>query len=853
MLSIGKLTGGAGAYYTSMVADSAEEYYTGDREVPGVWVGRGSEHLGLSDTVQPDAFASVLSHQFPGTNVRITVARSAPTVVGFDATFCAPKSVSVLYSLGTTVVRDAIRDAHDTAVTAALAVFEDEASRGRRGRGGAQVVEGDGFVGAAFRHRTSRAGDPHLHTHVVIANLVHGPDGRWTALDARPLYHWAKTVGYLYEAELRHQLTATLGVEWRTVRRGIADLAVVPMQVIDEFSTRRHEIEAYLEATGFDSARAAQVATYATRRMKDHTATPETLLDGWRRRATDLGFDAVEVRPALSAPSSSPALGHRLDHDDVDRDVLFAELAGPHGLTANRATFGRRDVLMGICERLPNGAPIGKIVEMAEQFIDSDHCLHLTGENLSFIHTRAGTSVSARTDETRFSTPDMIQTERRLVAAAIRQVDGPLGCVPIEIIEHALRSRPSMSDEQMLMVWKICGAGRPVDVIEGVAGAGKTFALAAAHQAWNQAGMRVVGCSLAAKAARQLQTDAQIPSQTIDRLLIDLDQPEHRGLAPNTVIVVDEAAMVGTRKLLRLFEHAADADAKVVLVGDPCQLPEIEAGGGFIELRDRLDAAHLVQNRRQNRPWERVALAQLRAGHTDNAIDTYQEHGRVITTPNGADARHLMVDDWAEARTSQAAVMLASRRVDVDTLNRIARTRLQRDGVIGNDQITIGGRGFVEGDLVLATRNDRHLNVLNGTRAVIEHIGTTTHTMRCRTEDHQALTIPFAYVENGHLDHAYAMTVHKAQGSTFDCCLVLAGDQLTKETIYTAMSRGRVDNTLYVVSDHPSDHDAHTSKYEQPALDTIRNSIRRTDAQTMATQHTPPPEPDTSNDHGIDL
>ncbi len=848
MLSIGKLTGGAGGYYTAMVADSAEEYYTGGREAPGQWIGHGPEHLGLAGTVQPEDFASVLARQFPGTNVRITGSRSAPTVVGFDATFCAPKSVSVLHALATPQIRDTIRDAHDIAVTAALAVFEQEASRGRRGHGGTTVVKGDGFVGAAFRHRTSRAGDPHLHTHVVIANLVRGPDDRWTALDARPLYHWSKTVGYLYEAELRHQLTTRLGVEWRDVRRGIADLAVVPMRVNDEFSTRRHEIEAWMASNGYDSARAAQIATYATRRMKDHTATADTLTDSWRQRAVVLGFDAEIVSANLATTPSEGAAGL-----GVDREALFEVLAGPEGLTRNRTTFGRRDVLMGICDLLPNGAPVTAVVELADRFIESEHCLKLTGTDPSFIRTRTGGAVSARTDETRYSTPDMIATERRLVATAIRAVDHGVGCAPIDIIEQTLAARPTMSDEQALMVWEICGAGRPVDVVEGVAGAGKTFALAAANQAWTQAGHHVIGCSLAAKAARQLQTDAGIPAQTIDRLLIDLDRQEHGGLPSDTVIVVDEAAMVGTRKLLRLMEHAQRANAKIVLVGDPCQLPEIEAGGAFVGLRQRLGAAHLVNNRRQHQPWERTALAQLRAGDTDTALDTYLQQGRVITTSDNTDARARMVDDWLLARKSQTAVMLASRQIDVDALNYTARALLQRDRVIGADQITIAGRGYSEGDLIVALRNDRRLEVLNGTRALIEHIDVDAKTIRCRTDDHQAVVLPFQYAEDGHLAHAYAMTIHKAQGATYDSCLILAGDQLTKESAYTAMSRGRIDNTLYLADNDPRLDEAHTAEQSETALQRVRITINRTSAQTMAHQPTPVAEPDNDADLGIDL
>lgn len=849
MLSIGKLAAGAGGYYTAMVADGAEEYFTGAREAPGDWVGSASDNLALVGTVQAEAFADILDHRFPGTTVRITAARSAPSVVAFDATFCAPKSVSVLHGLGSPEVAAAMRDAHDASVVAALAVLEDEASRGRRGHGGVEIVDGDGFVAAAFRHRTSRAGDPHLHTHVVISNLVHGPDDRWTALDARPLYHWAKTVGYLYEAQLRHELSQRFGAEWTAVRRGIADLAAVPRPVIDEFSTRRREIEAHLDASGFDSARAAQVATYATRRMKDHWSTVETLADEWRQRAERLGFDpVVAAKATLIRPEDRPPVNAQIDE-------IFIDLAGPNGLTQHRSTFGRREVIQAVCERLPNGAPVTQITEWADRFIESEHCVELVDHQSPTIRTTAGGSVSARTDQVRYSTPDMIATERRLVESALRRANDQIGWAKVDDIYAAFDARPTMSDEQVAMVWRICGQGRGVDIVEGVAGAGKTFALAAANDAWERSGFQVIGCSLAAKAARQLEADARIPSQTIDRLLIDLGRVEHGGFATDTVVVVDEAAMVGTRKLLRLLDHAERDRAKVVLVGDPQQLPEIQAGGGYVGLSSRLGNATLHNNRRQRAGWERAALARMRAGHTDEAIAAYLDHGRVVVSTSGSDARTRMLQDWMDARPDQTTVMLASRVADIDQLNAAAREMLRAEGAIGTDQLTIGSRGFAEGDLVLALRNDRRLDVLNGTRAVIEDIDIERRRLRCRGDDQRVLTIPFAYVEQGHLTHAYAMTVHKSQGATFDRCFVLAGDQLTKESAYTAMSRGRFGNDLYVVDDDARIDEAHMSEQRGQPLDTLRSSVRRSNAQTMAIDHNLPraSEPEIDDDLGIDI
>lgn len=223
------------------------------------------------------------------------------------------------------------------------------------------------------------------------------------------------------------------------------------------------------------------------------------------------------------------------------------------------------------------------------------------------------------------------------------------------------------------MVWRLCTHGRGVDIVEGVAGSGKTYALAAANQAWTTAGVRVIGCSLAAKAASGLQTDAGIASTTIDRMLIDVERPDGGGFSPNTVVVVDEAAMVGTRKLLRLLDHAAACNAKVVLVGDPCQLPEIEAGGGFVGLAERLRATPLMQNRRQHEAWERRALAQLRAGGTDSALDTYLDQGRVTLAATGTEARERMINDRDAARANETTVMLAARVDDVHQLNAAAR------------------------------------------------------------------------------------------------------------------------------------------------------------------------------------
>src|SRR5215210_1850767 len=297
MLTIGKLAAGpaAGRYYVEQVAQGLEDYYGGEREAPGAWLGSGASSLGLSGDVTDSGIERLLEAQHPASAESLRRPLASGAVAGFDLTFRAPKSVSVLFAIAEPETVRAITRAHDAALVEALGYMEREACRARRGRGGAVVVEGRGFVAAAFRHRSSRAGDPLLHTHVVVANATQGPDGRWTALDGRMLYRHAKAAGYLYQAALRAELTERLGLHWHAVERGTADVVGVPRRVIEHFSRRRAEILEHMAQRGESSARAAQVATLETRRRKDYSVPVDRLRTEWRARAAEHGLDRRQL------------------------------------------------------------------------------------------------------------------------------------------------------------------------------------------------------------------------------------------------------------------------------------------------------------------------------------------------------------------------------------------------------------------------------------------------------------------------------------------------------------------------------------------------------------------------------
>ncbi|MGQ0432371.1 MAG: MobF family relaxase, partial [Microthrixaceae bacterium] len=831
MLSLGKLAPGQQQYYLDTVARGAEEYYTGAKEAPGQWAGAGSARLGLDGEVDAEQLGRVLEHVDPKTGTyRLTGSRSVPVVAGFDATFNAPTSVSLLFALGEPEVSNQVRNAHDAAQSAALGVLERAACRVRRGQGGHDVQDGDGFVAAAFRHRTSRAGDPHLHTHVVIANLAHAPsDDRWTALDARPVYSWLAPVGHLYEAQLRWELTRRLGVEWGPVRNGIADIAGIPQRVLREFSTRRREIEAHLVEHGQHSARAAQVAAYATRTAKDTSIEPDGLLPAWWVRADALGFDGPALAEVLDrARVIEPPLP-----GSAEAEELYRWLASPEGLTLRASTFGEREVIKAVCNALPFGGRVEDVLNLVEGFLRSEHVLAVRGDrDAATIRLRDGRVVATRTAGQRFTTLEMLEIELAVVDSGLFRQATRCAVASPAAVETAVAAAGTLSAEQDLMVRSICSSGDGIEVVEGVAGAGKTFALAAARAAWEASGYRVIGCSLAARAAKHLQDDAGIPASTIDRLL---NQVARTPLDAGTVVVVDEAAMVGTRKLARLLDQAERADAKVVLVGDPCQLPEIDAGGAFRGLRSRLGASLLNDNRRQSEPWERDALADLRAGDPDRAVDSYLRHERVHQATTDREARGLVVEEWMNARVDgEDVLMVAARLNDVDDLNGMARHILQDEGYLDPDRITLAGRPFAEGDDVLALRNDYQLGLLNGTRAVIERIDTDQQHLMVLTDNDERLAIPFTYAEAGHLAHGYATTIHKAQGATVDRCFVLL-DDTTREHAYTALSRGRHGNDLFVVgADDPRVEERHAAEVDTGPVEGLRATVRRSGAKELA-------------------
>lgn len=301
MLSVAAIS--SEGYYLKTALRHVDEYYTGG-EAEGRWTGKGAKALGLEGGVGAEDLRALLQGLSPADRSPMCLPQAAArrSRAGFDLTFSAPKGVSLLALLDGRELREKVVSAHESAVADALGYLEAEAAFVRRGKDGLVRFPAEGFVGAAFVHTTSRLGDPQLHTHLVAANLARGPDGAWSAPDARALYRHTRTAGFLYQASLRAGLTETLGIAWRAVERGMAEPAGIPNELLSHFSRRRAEIEEALGLAGQSSAAAANIAAHRTRRPKDHDISPGALRTSWQVRAESMGFGPERLAGLVQEP-----------------------------------------------------------------------------------------------------------------------------------------------------------------------------------------------------------------------------------------------------------------------------------------------------------------------------------------------------------------------------------------------------------------------------------------------------------------------------------------------------------------------------------------------------------------------
>src|SRR4051812_5981740 len=371
-------------YYEREVIDGREDYLSENGSSPGRWVGRLAARDGLIGVAEREALANAFDGVHPG-GLKLTAHDTS--VAGFDLTLSPSKSVSLVWALGSDEDARHVEASLFAARAEVERYLEANACFVRRGHAGAVVEPGDGFMGAVFRHRTSRLGDPGIHLHWTVFNVTQGPDGRRTALDARALYRERYTAEAIFQATLRHELATRLGLVFDEMdRHGVAEIVGISGDMRRAFSRRRTEIVAEMERLGLRSGDGARIATLTTRRPKPKAITEAELRAEWHQRAGDHRFD-------LSAVPRVP----RTPELRVSDDELAADLTEEH------ATFERRPAVRAAARAARQGARLDEILARADDFLASEQAIQLADD--------------------RWTTPEILQLEQRVLDLAARPAE----------------------------------------------------------------------------------------------------------------------------------------------------------------------------------------------------------------------------------------------------------------------------------------------------------------------------------------------------------------------------------------------------------------------------------------------
>jgi conjugative relaxase-like TrwC/TraI family protein len=850
VLSSAKIGRTSWRYYQATVAVGACEYYLGAGEQPGVWVGRGLPELGLEpgEQVNEQQLEAVFARGLhPGTGEALGRSWRADAVTGFDLTFSAPKSVSVLWALGGATAQTHVAQAHRAAVLAALAYLDAHAALSRRGTDGVEQVRTAGFAAALFDHRTSRAGDPQLHTHALVPNKLRCADGIWRTIDGHELFHHKKAAGVLYQAALRAELHSRLGVQFGAPSaHGQAEILGVPKELMTAWSKRAAQIAAEAapviadyettlgrSLTRNERAAVTKTAVLKTRDAKEPAGSVSVLHNRWQAEAAALGWGAEALHAAVITAARPFAKLFAVDVIPVTQPFAvestavtepFAVAVTPtvtasHSELAvlaagrRRGVFSRADLTIEIAAGLPVIAETAEQTRVRVEHLTDGSVGHWTAMRLGAPQV----GVTPRASDARFTSREVLQVEAAVLRVAAAGQGKRVGQVPAGALDPELLA--GLGSDQRAAVTKLTTGGDFVVVLTAPAGAGKTTTLGAAARIWENAGFRVVGLAPSARAAAELGHATGGTTDTLAKWLYQqarLSQlPAHEQSAwrptARTVLVVDEASMASTFDLHTLTRIARNARAKIVLVGDPAQIGTINTAGGLLPaLAARGHGIELTDVHRFRHEWEAAASLRLRDGDR-SVIDVYADAGRLHTVPDPDIAATAVFEHWQNARTDGAEVMMLARtRDDVDQLNALVKIAAQTAGESHGPKVVVGEKSFQAGDVIRTKRNNRSItlgdtHVRNGDRYTIL---ATTQDGGLLVDDSTgrgSTMLPAAYVAE-HVEHGWASTIDAAQGATTDIAILLVRPGIDREHLYVGLTRGREENHAYVAPQVDDDH-----------------------------------------------
>lgn len=769
-------------------------------------------------------------------------------IAGFDLVFTPSKSVSIAWGLGDKQLRKDIEAAHEHAIQDVVRHLENNVIMTRRGHNGIRQIDTkNGIIGTKFRHYDSRAGDPNLHDHVVIANRVEGADDKWSSIDGRTLYQYGVECSELYNSRVQQYVTEKTGLQFEPrMQNGkpIHEIVGISDETIRAFSSRRGDISAELDRVkakfvadnGYEPSekqliKLAQQATLATRPAKSEARSLEDLHTEWVAAAHALSEHGVHVPVdhQLAESLKNASLNYEQSVLQGTRQEAYSIPLEAHTdavlsrLEEARSTWRRTHINaettryvreLGLNETQDKGL----ISSIRQSVVEDSLPLHIKDTRLTpreYLR-KDGTSQYRRIDSELFTSERVLAAENKILDAASRAV---IPASTVDVFELAAQKRRaelaeqghSLPAGQEAMARAFATSDKFLVVGIGAAGAGKTSSTRLAVDAIEASGNRVIGMAPTAAAAAVMRSEMRINADTVDKFLTDWQSGKKPlDVRPGDVLLVDEAGMIATPKMEKILTLAQERGALVRALGDYRQLSAVGSGGALRLVDREIGAVHLDELFRFKNPEEAAATLALREPPlvgTDKPFEWYKDNNRVVAGDADAMIEDVFRGYSADVNAGKQSIMIASTNETVTKLNDLAQAHAIEHGQVSTDAGAVAlhnsSRAHL-GDTIVTRKNARQLIVNSGQDFVkngdLWRV-TDLHDDGRITAQHLAhggkVTLPASYVEQS-VELGYAATIHRAQGSTVDTAHALVDASTDRAGAYVALTRGRENNQLYV-------------------------------------------------------
>ncbi|TWH01763.1 DNA primase catalytic core [Nocardioides sp. J9] len=817
--------------------------------------------------------ATIAKHSRPKTNA----------VAGYDLTFSPVKSVSVLWAIADPKTAAVIERAHQAAINDALDFIESKALFTRQGTNGVRQVDVRGLIATAFTHRDSRAGDPDLHTHVAVANKVQTLDGKWLAIDGRPLHKAVVSASETYNTALERHLVDALGVRFAerpnedARKRPIREIVGVDPELNRRFSKRRLNVEdrrkvlaAAFQATHgrpptpVETIQLSQQATLETREAKHEPRSLAEQREAWHREAVEVLGTPQRVKQMVHGALNPKGAARSLADSAwfaKTTDRIVATMEGSRSTWQYWHVYAEAQRQVRAANVPTN--QVSQVVDLLVSEVLDDHSVSMarpwdTISEPAELRRADGSSVYTQAGADLFTSSKVLAAEQRLVDAAGCH-DGyavEAASVDLALLESTANGI-TLNAGQATLVREMATSGARLQLAIAPAGSGKTTAMRALASAWADGGGTIIGLAPSAAAADALRSQIDTQTDTLAKLTHSLEQARETGAAmpdwvagidSSTLVVIDEAGMADTLSLDAAVSYILERGGSVRLIGDDQQLSAIGAGGVLRDIRATHGALQLTELVRFTDQAEGAASLALREGKSE-ALGFYLDRDRVHVGDLATMTEEVFAAWQADRAAGLDSIMLAPTRDLVSELNRQARAH-RLEGIVPPEVASSGpvrrladGNEASIGELIITRENDRRLRtsatdwVKNGDRwTVLEiHDGgdlTVQHTQHGRT-----VRLPSDYVAKA-TELGYACTVHTAQGVTADTMHGLATGTESRQQLYTMMTRGAHANHVYleVVGDGDPHSVIHPSLVRPlTPTDILESMLGRDDAQRSAT------------------